>query len=358
MLVLALAACHKAAPAAAEDDDKPEPVAVICEAARALDGAAHVEVRGVIGVPPDRSATVASTVAGRIAELRVHEGQAVAKGAPLATVDDPSLAPAVAESSAAVSAAQANVTNAEAALARAQRLVDQGIAPRRDVEDAAARKATAAAELASAKAKLGLAGGQQSRAHVVAPLAGVVVHVFHHLGELVDGTPATPLVEIADSSTLELRADVPAADLVRMRVGQAAEVALDALPGQKLAATIAAISPAVTTATALGQIRATLAPAPAGVSLVLGLAGALRVDVPRPPGGVSVPAAALRRAADGTSQVVACKGNVAHPIAVVPGVRAGDRIEIASGIAVGELVVIDHVLGLEDGAALAVRGAK
>ena len=353
-LAIALLACRKEPAAPADEEGSAAPVAVTCEAARAVATTARIDVRGVVGVPPDRGATVASTVVGRIAELRVHEGQRVAKGAPLATIDDPSLGPAVAEGDAAVSAAQAAVANAEAVLARANRLVAQGVAPRRDAEEAEARRATTAADLATARAKQGLARRQLDRAHVVAPIAGVVVHLFRHVGELVDGTPTTPLAEIADSTTLELHADVPAADLVRMRVDQHAEVILDALPDQHLVATITAISPAVTTATALGQVRATLAPAPPDVQLVLGLAGALRIDVPRAAGGVSVPVAALRRAADGTSQVVSCKGGVAHPLAVTPGGRVGDRVEIASGLAVGETVVIDHVLGLEEGVALKV----
>ena len=363
IVVVALggAGCSRSAPApaAAADDEAPAaPVAVTCEPARALTGAAKIDLRGVVGVPPDRSATVAAAVAGRVLELRVHEGDRVAVGAPLATIDDPALAPALTEGEAAVVAAQAALANAEATRVRAHRLVEQGIAPRRDAEDAEARHASATGELATATAKRDLARRQQARAHVVAPIAGVVVHVLRRVGELVDGTPATPLVELADLATLELRADVPAAELVRVRVGQVAEVVLDALPAQPLHATIVAVSPAVDPATALGSVRATLAAAPPDVQLVLGLAGALRIELPRPAAGVSVPTAAVRRAPDGTQQVVACDGHVAKALAVTLGPREGERVEVTQGVAVGQLVVTSHVLGLEDGAAIAVQGAK
>ena len=286
----------------------------------------------------------------------MHEGDTVAQGALLATVDDPALTPAVAEGEAAVGAAQAALANAEAARARAHRLVDQGIAPRRDVEDAEAKHATAVAELATASAHRDLARRQLDRARVVAPIAGVVVHVLRRAGELVDGTAATPLVELADLATLELRADVPAAELVRVRVGQEAEVALDALPAQPVRATLVAVSPAVDPATALGTVRARLAAPPDGVHLVLGLAGVLRVDVPRTAAGVSVLRAAVRRGEDGAQQVVTCDGNVAKGIAVTLGARDGDRVEITSGLTAGQRVVTSHVLGLADGAALVVLG--
>ncbi len=359
--VLACAACSRrsssATPAAADDEPAVAPVEVTCEPATALTAAGHLELRGIVGVPPDRSATVAAAVTGRVVAIRVHEGDVVAQGALLATVDDPALTPAVAEGDAAVGAAQAALANAEAARTRARRLVDQGIAPRRDVEDAEAKHATAVADLATAAAHRDLARRQLDRARVVAPIAGVVVHVLRHAGELVDGTAATPLVEIADLATLELRADVPAAELVRVRTGQAAEVALDALPAQPLHATLVAVSPAIDPATALGTVRARLAAPPDGVHLVLGLAGVLRIDVPRTAPGLSVPRTAVRRGEDGAQQVVTCESNVAKGVAVTLGARDGDRVEILSGLTAGQRVVTSHVLGLADGAALAVHGS-
>jgi len=347
--LLLLCACAKAS-APEPDEEAAGPVTVTCVAAQPASATSWVEARGVVGVAPDRGAIVASTAAGRIARVDVKEGDVVAAGARLATIDDPTLAAGVAEADAAIAAAQAGASNADAIAARAKRLVEQGVAPRRDVEDADARKATAAAELAAARAKAELAHRQQARGTVVAPIAGTVIHVLRHAGELVDGTPATAIVELADPHQLELHADVAAADLVRLRVGQPAAVALDALPAQPLAATIVAVAPAVTTATALGGVRAQLDAPP---HLVLGLAGTLRIELPRAAGAVSVPASAVRRGADGTTQVVVC-GDKARVVAVVVGTRAPYRVEL-TGLAPGTPVVVDHVLGIEDGAALAVR---
>ena len=358
--VVAFAACRRAnAPEPADDDGSAAPVAVSCAAATALTTPTAFELRGVVAAPPSRDAAVSSTVAGRIVDVRVREGDAVTRGQLLATVDDPSLSPAVAESDAAVSAAGAALATADAARARTHRLVDEGIAPRRDAEDVDARHAAAAAEVAAAAARRDVARSHRDRARVTAPIAGIVVRVLRHAGELVDGTATTPLAEIADLSTLELRVDVPAAQLVHVSVGQSARATLDALPGETIGATIIAVSPAVDPTTGLGVVRAQLDAAPAGVHLVIGLAGILHVDVPRTTPGVAVPIAAVRRAADGTQQVVACNANhVASTVAVTVGPRDGDQIEILRGVAAGQLVVTSHVLGLEDGAPFVVHGEQ
>ena len=365
--LLAAPACRRdaktadppSAPAAKDDgDEHAAPIEVTCEPAIAAAASSAIELRGVVGVPPDRSAIVSATVAGRVVEVRVHEGDRVKAGAPIALVDDPALGSVVAESEAAVGAAKASLANADAALARAKRLVDQGIAPRRDVEDATARRATAAAELTSATARRDLARQHQDRAHVVAPIAGVVIHVLRRAGELVDGTAATPLIEIADTTTLEVRADAPAAELVHLSTGLAAELTLDALPAQPFHAELVAVSPSVDPTTALGSVRASIATPPTNVHLALGLAGSLRIGITGAAAGVSIPAVALRRATDGATQVVVCDGKVAKIVVVTVSARHGDRADIASGLQVGQLVATNHVVGVENGAALAVKGAK
>ncbi len=359
----ATAACKKAAGDAPADEED-HPVAVACEPARLAAASDDVVLRGTVGVPPDRDAVVAPAASGRLLEVKVREGDRVKAGDVLATVDDPTLGPAVRESEAATAAARANLVNADAALARVKRLFDQGIAPRRDVEDAEAKRASAAAEVAAAGARGDLAHHQQSRARVTAPIAGVVVHVLRRAGELVDGTPATPVVEIADPATLEIRADVPANQLVRIREGTAVEIDLDALPGTPLHGAIVFVSPAVDPATSLGTVRAKLEPPAPGadVQLKLGLAGRIVITVARREGVVQVPAVAVRRSTEGGEEIVVCakKGDdaKAEVRAIKVGARNGDVVEITDGVKVGELVVTQHMVGLEDGATLELGGGN
>ncbi len=353
-------ACKKSAPAAEPAEEEPAAIATTCAPARPAATSEHVSLRGVVAAPPDREASVAPQAAGRVVGLRVHEGDKVKAGDLIATIEDPTLSEAVVESDATRGSAQAALANADAALARAQRLFDQGIAPRRDVEDAQARRAAALAEAQAADARGGLARQQRNKARVTAPIPGVIIKVWRRNGELVDGTPATPLVDIADPSQLELRADAPAAQLVRLREGAGVGTRLDAVPGVVLPGKLIFVAPAVDTTTSLGVVRAAITPpADGSVQPKLGLAGQLAVEVPGRTGAVLVPAVAIRRSASGAEEVVVCDlaaegGPKAVLREVQTGARSGGDVEITSGLKEGESVATRHVVALEDGAKIDV----
>ena len=68
--------------------------------------------------------------------------------------------------------------------------------------------------------------------------------------------------------------------------------------------------------------------------------------------GILVPASALRRSMVGEDEVVVCDAGTAHVHKVEIGNRSERGIEIKDGLKAGEQVVVDHVLGLQDGQAL------
>ena len=332
------------APADEPDDDKPAPAAVTCRpvAAAAIDDA--VEVAGVIAPPPKLDAIVSSPIAGRVAQVAVEEGDRVAAGALLAVIEDPALPAGSLEARAAVDSARAQQLAATQEVARQDRLVAAGIGARKDLDDARAHQAATAAELAAATARAGLAGAQLARREIRAPRAGVVLHLQRRLGESVDGTGATPVAEIADLSVLELVAQVPVAALAPIHAGLAATVRV---PGAAapIAATVVRVAPAVDPATLLGQVRIALATS-GGVKVGTAATGRIVLATRT---GVSVPPAALRRSMVGDDEVVVCAGGAAHVRHVAIGDRGEQRVEITDGLNAGEQVVVDHVLGLQDG---------
>ena len=355
----ALSGCSGAA--APEDDEEASsaPVHVTCAPARTGAITDSISFRGVVTVPQDRDALVAPVVAGRIVEVAVHEGDRVRRGDLLARTEDPTLLAGVIDARARFSAAQASADAAHAALARAERLLAEGISARRDVEQARALALSADAELAAARGARGLAGAQSGRARLTAPIDGVVVHVLRRVGELADGTPATPIVEIADLSTLELVGNVPAADLVRLALDSPAEIVADALPEARFAGHVRRIAPTVDVATSLGEVRVALA---AGTQLRMGMAGAAVISAGQPRTAVFVPAEAVRRAADGHEEVVVCEGAAgsltasAHTVAL--GARVGGDVEIVRGLLAGVSIVTSHTAGLDDGTPLIVTGPR
>ena len=218
-----------------------------------------IELRGTVAPLPDRDAEVAPQVAGRIAKILVREGDRVTAGQPLARIDDAGLVDQANEAAAAVAKAEAERRNADATRARTERVFEHGIAARQEVEDAATRADTAAASEREARAAAARIRRQVERATVRSPLAGVVVRIFRRSGELVDGTPSTPVVEVADPSRLELAAEATASDLVRLAAEAPAEITTAALPGARWSGAVSVVSPAVDRSTGLGKVRIAIA---------------------------------------------------------------------------------------------------
>ncbi|MFL5308423.1 MAG: efflux RND transporter periplasmic adaptor subunit [Polyangia bacterium] len=312
-----------------------------------------IELRGTVAPLPDRDAEVAPQVAGRIAKILVREGDRVAAGQPVARIDDAGLVDQANEASAAVAKAEAERRNADATRARTERVFEHGIAARQEVEDAATRADTAAASEREARAAAARVRRQVERATVRSPLAGVVVRIFRRSGELVDGTPTTPVVEVADPSRLELAAEATASDLVRLAAGAPAELTTAALPGARWSGAVSVVSPAVDRTTGLGKVRVGLRLDDAARPPI-GILGTARIRLGRPRAVPVVPKAALRNGAGADVEVVVCgPDGVAHVERAARGVSTGDRVEVG-GLTAGESVALDPV-GIADGEAIEIR---
>ena len=346
-LWLVLVACRHDSGEA--EEDKAAPASVTCRAVTSGDVADTVEVSGVIAPPPKLDAVVSSPVAGRVGQVAVEEGDHVEAGALLATIEDPALPAGSLEAKAGVAGATAARLAADQDVTRQQRLVDSGIGARKDLEDAKAKAAAAAAELQAANARAGLASTKLARRELRAPRAGTVLHVYKRVGESVDGTAATPVAEVADLSVLELHAQVPPGALAPLQEGMTATVRALGVEAP-LPATVTRVSPAVDPSTLLGLVRLTIE----GHGPRVGTAASAQIVTAKRKGLV-VPPAALRRSIAGADEVVVCDGGVARVRAVTVGMRSETGVEIKEGVKPNEQVVVDHVLGLEEGQQLKVK---
>ena len=311
-----------------------------------------IELRGTVSPLPDRDAQVAPQVAGRIMQLLVREGDRVSAGQPVARIDNAVLVDQASEAEAAVAKTRAERRNAEATRARVERVFEHGIAARQELDDAATRADTARAGESEAETAAKRARRQVERATVRSPLAGVVVRILRRSGELVDGTPSTPVVEVADPSHLELVADAVASDLVRITKAAPADVTVAALPAVAWSGAVSAVSPAVDRATGLGTIRVALELG-SGPRPPIGVLGTARVRVGQLRTTTVVPKQALRAGVGNEAEIVVCGGDgVAHVRRIRRGGPAGEKVE-AVGLSLGERVAVDPI-GVADGEAIEI----
>jgi RND family efflux transporter MFP subunit len=99
----------------------------------------------------------------------------------------------------------------------------------------------AGARLEQAEAAAKLAGRRVAQARVTAPIGGVVAKRLAEPGEIV--APGFPLATVVDLSVVRLVVYVAEPDLPRVRVGAAARVTVDGLPGRSFDGRVTYISP-------------------------------------------------------------------------------------------------------------------
>jgi RND family efflux transporter MFP subunit len=339
--LLLCAACHHTA----SDHEAPIPVPVRCvPAARDAVGLTET-LRGRVAAPPGGDLPVASQVAGRVVDVLAHEGDRISAGAIVANIDDMATRDALKQADAALMQARSAATNAEAALERSRQLVARGIAAKQELDDALARAEQARGAVSAATAATDLARRTLGRVQVRSTFDGVVTRVWRGPGALVDGTAATPIVQLAATTLAELDADATDRQLVGVAAGQEATIVLTT-GGDRIVGTVRARSTALDPATGLGLVRIAIEPTAA---VVLGVFGTATVNIGERRGVLLVPAIALRGAVADGAEVAVCKDGLAELRTVSVGWRDNERVEVVTGIAEGERVAVDHVLGLETG---------
>lgn len=259
---------------------------------RAFSGAAKsVEVATVSSLDPSQSvpflnasgyvvaqrrAAVASKGTGRLVELRVREGDLVKKGELIGRLESDDMEAALARARANLNVARSAYDQAKAALdnatsdyERKKSLLAEGLVPQADFDAAEAQYRGAKAALASAAAGVKAAEAAVRSAEVEventvirAPFDGTVLTKNAEVGEVVapfgSSTQAkAAVVTMADMSSLQVEADVSESNIEKVRVGQAAEIALDAYPETKYEGVVQTIVPTAdrAKATVLTKIR-------------------------------------------------------------------------------------------------------
>ncbi len=298
-----------------------------------------VSAIGSVVPRPGRFAELAAPAPTRVARIFVTPGQRVAEGDSLIEFER-------APFDAAAKSAAAALESAERAHARAVRLVQAGILPQKDSDQAAA-------DLAQAQVAAVTARRAQQLATLRAPLAGVVTRMSAVLGATAD--PSQPLVEVADPAALDIVFNVSPAEAARIRAGDAVELSPGEGSGAALGrGVVTSVAATVDAASRAVAVRASARPAR---PLRIGESLSGRIVTAVHARAVTVPVAALVPAGDGFQVFVVDSADVAHARPVTVGARTASLAEIVAGLAPGETVVTTGAYGVADSAKI-VRATR
>lgn len=280
---------------------------------------------GLVSADETRASQVHVKFQGFIERVFVgYVGQKVQKGQPLFTVYSQD-----------VLAAQHEYLSSRAALARIPeaKVADPAREASRSLVAASRRRLELFDVPRGVLAEIDRTGVPQRSITIVSPQRGTVVAKQAVAGLAVD--PMTALYVIADLERVWVLADVQERDLAEVKLGQEARLTVDALPGQKLAGTVAFVSPTVGDATRTAKARIEFDNA-AG-ALKPGMYATMMIDVDLGE-GIAIPEDAVIDTGERRIVFVAHDGGHFEPREVEVGISLEGLVQVLSGLEAGEQI--------------------
>jgi multidrug efflux system membrane fusion protein len=320
-----------------------------------------VNVRVVGNVEASSTVNVRAQVTGELKTVEFKEGDEVAEGQLLFTLDPRPFELAVKQAEATLSRDQAQSKTADANLARSRDLLDKGLvspaAHDATLSQANALKSTVAADqIAIDNAKLQL---QYTR--ITAPVSGRTGALLVHVGSLVRNNDTNPLVVINQVSPVYVSFAVPARLLEQIR-GERAHQGLRVLAAPAgttdapVTGSVSFLDNAVDPTTDTIRLKATFPNRDR--RLWPGAFVDVTLRLSENPSALVVPNSAVQASQTGELVYVVKPDQTVETRAVTVAWTEGDESVIASGLRAGETIVTDGQLRLVPGAKVVAQGRE
>jgi RND family efflux transporter MFP subunit len=307
----------------------------------------------------EQTVAVVPKAAGRLEEVYVKLGDPVARGQRIARIEDREIREQVKQAEAAFEVARATIRQREADLKfaetnldRSRELFGRQLLPKQTLDDADARYQAAVAQLELARAQL-----TQSQARleelrinlantvIVSPVTGFVARRNTDPGAY--ASQNAPVVDLVDISTVRLIANIVEKDMRRVSTGDAANVEVDAFPGETFNGRIARVAPVLDPATRTAQIEVEI-PNPTN-RLKPGMYARVNLTVEQRANALVVPANAVIDRDGQRGVFLAENNNTASFRPVQIGIEDSARVEILGGITEADRVITTGAAALQHG---------
>lgn len=282
-------------------------------------------------------AKLSAEVASRITRIDVEPGQRIARGTVVARLDCGDLDLAVRRAQATLASTQARLALAQQQVQRSRELAAQNFISNEALDARQTELAVIAADVRVGEAALASAQRDVNKCTVRAPFPAIVEARLAQVGEW--ATPGFPLVELTDTSRLQLAAQLQASDADTLRGNLRFSS-----QGRDYPVKLLRVSPALDPASRTREARLSFgAPAPNPGSF-----GVLRWQDPR---RWLAPGIVVRR---GSQLGVFVAANDVARFVALPGAQEG-RPVLADTLPAGTRVIVEGHLALQHGSRITVR---
>lgn len=298
---------------------------------------------------------------GRVAWLSLEEGQRVRKGELVARLESQELEAQKKQSEALRQQALADLDNARKERERARALLKDLVGSQQAFDAADSREKSLEAQVRSAEAQIRYVGELIRNAEIHAPIDGVVTVKKAFLGETVApqgfggaGSAGATFAVIVDLSSLEMEADINEQNVGKLKLGQEAEVTLDAYPDRPYRARLRQIVPTADRQKGSVKVKVEMTGKDAKVLPEMS-ARVVFLDTARTAGPgteardetrakVMIPAASVVEVG-GKKGALRIDGERAIFVPLTLGTAKGSQAEVLAGASGGETVVADASAG-------------
>lgn len=357
VLLLALSGCTGSPQAAPPTMDVPTPATV----AEAMRKSVPLELRAIGRVEPKETVAVKARVSGQITGIAFEEGQDVKANQVLFTIDSRAQASALSQAQAHLIRDQANLKNAQADLARAQKLIERNTISREVFDKAQANVDALIGTVQADRAAIQAAEVQLDYCTIRSPINGRAGDLHVRFGNVVKGDDSDALVVINQISPIYVSFTVAEQELARIRqyhreaeqAGQSLLVTAIPAGGTPQKGSLVVIDNQVDPQTGTIELKGLFANQDRQLwpgqyaDVVLRLA--MLTDA------IVIPNEAIQTGQQGEYVFVVLPGNTIEMRPIVKGVQVGGATVVEKGIKPGERVVTDGQLRLKPGAKVQIK---
>ena len=333
---------------------------------------------------PFQEIDVHAKVAGYVQWIGVDVGDRVKEGQLLAILEIPELEDQVQQDDAEVKHAEEEVNRAQADLERAQSAHEvahlaasrlsgvikarPNLVAQQDVDDATGRDRESEAQVATAKAALAAAaqaldmakagrrktGTLLAYARITAPFAGVVTHRYADTGAMIQAgtssqTQAMPIVRLSENTLLRLVIPVPESAVSRIHIGGPVDLDVQALH-KTFTGTVARFADRLDTDTRTMRVEVDVHNP--DLEIVPGMYAEASIVLDQAKHVLVAPVEAIDHSSSTATILVVKPDHRLESREVTIGLESGDRAELRTGVADGDLLVVGSRAQLKAGEAV------
>lgn len=297
---------------------------------------------------------IGSDVIGKIVQMLVNEGDKVEKGDILCVIDQSTYTSQVNQALAGLDLAKSQLTQATTDLDRTTELFKNQLISKEDFESAKLKYETARSNLKTSEEAYNEAKATLEKTVIKSPIAGEVIQCNKKEGEMVDASTmyasGVAIMVLGDRSRMFVKALVDETEIVKIAIGQQANVSIDAFPDTVFTGKVVRIegipnntgTTSTTNESINFPIKLEMLPVGGEIKLYPGMSASCEILTDEKDSVVVIPYNALGRQQikDKEEDVaILSKGGKAKITPVKLGIIGEKGVEIKNGINVGDTVL-------------------